>query len=107
MVLAGSEGALQQEELEAALRSVGGQGEALARVRLGLLTVERMLGVLMLRITDKEAAGRWAGRGGAWAGVRLGLLTVERMLGVLMLWITDKEAAGRLKGFIKSLTRDI
>ena len=70
MVLSGSEGTLQQEELEAALRSVGGQGEALARVRLGLLTVERMLGVFAL-------------------------------------WITDKEAAGGLKGFIKSLTRDI
>ena len=70
MVLSGSEGALQQEELEAALRSVGGQGEALARVRLGLLTVERMLDVLML-------------------------------------WISDKEAAGSLKGYVKSLTRDI
>jgi magnesium transporter len=57
MVLSGSGGTLQQEELEAALRSVGAQGEALARVRLGLLTVERMLGVVMFWIGDKGAAG--------------------------------------------------
>ncbi len=69
-VLSGSGGTLQQDELEAALRSVGGQGEALARVRLGLLTLERMLGVFTL-----------------WSG--------------------DKGAAGELKGYVKSLTRDI
>ncbi len=55
MVLSGSGGTLQQDELEAALRSVGGQGEALARVRLGLLTLERMLGVFTLWIGDKGA----------------------------------------------------
>jgi magnesium transporter len=40
--------ALSSEELAQALRATGRQGEILARVRLGLLTIERMLSVLSL-----------------------------------------------------------
>jgi len=47
-VYAGTAQELTQDELGQALRSTGRQGEDLARVRLGLLTVERMLSVWSL-----------------------------------------------------------
>lgn len=47
-VYAGSREALTPDELEEALRATGREGEVLARVRLGLLTVERMLSVFSL-----------------------------------------------------------
>ena len=50
--------AITPEELEGALRSVGREGEVVARVRLALLTIERMLSVLTLWIGDRgEAQG--------------------------------------------------
>jgi magnesium transporter len=47
-IYAGTERTLTQEELEGALKATGRQGEVLARVRLGLLTLERMLSVFAL-----------------------------------------------------------
>lgn len=55
-VYAGTSEALTQEELGEALRSTGRQGEVLARVRLGLLTVERMLSVWGLWSEDRPEA---------------------------------------------------
>ena len=52
-VYAGTRNVLTQEELEEALRATGRQGEDLARVRLGLLTVERMLSVWSLWSEDR------------------------------------------------------
>jgi len=52
-VYAGTRNVLTQEELEEALRATGRQGEDLARVRLGLLTVERMLSVWSLWFEDR------------------------------------------------------
>ncbi|MBP1807381.1 magnesium transporter CorA family protein [Rubellimicrobium aerolatum] len=56
-VYAGTNEALTSEELAEALRSTGRQGEMVARVRLGLLTVERMLSVFSLW-SDHGDAGR-------------------------------------------------
>ncbi|WP_037279063.1 magnesium transporter CorA family protein [Rubellimicrobium mesophilum] len=47
-IYAGTEQSLTQAELEQALKATGRQGEVLARVRLGLLTLERMLSVFGL-----------------------------------------------------------
>ncbi len=47
-VYAGAREALTTEELEEALRTTGRIGEDIARVRLGLLTIERMLSVFQL-----------------------------------------------------------
>jgi magnesium transporter len=47
-VYAGAREALTAEELENALRTIGRIGEDVARVRLGLLTLERMLSVFQL-----------------------------------------------------------
>jgi magnesium transporter len=55
-VYAGSSQPLTPAQLEEALRSVGREGEVLARVRLGLLTVERMLSVWGLWIEDRPEA---------------------------------------------------
>jgi magnesium transporter len=56
-VYAGTSEALTQEELGEALRTIGRQGEVLARVRLGLLTVERMLSVWSLW-SEERAEGK-------------------------------------------------
>ncbi len=53
-VYAGSSKPLLPDELEASLRSVGREGEVLARVRLGLLTVDRMLSVFTLWIEERH-----------------------------------------------------
>jgi magnesium transporter len=47
-VYAGTRHVLTPDELEGALRSTGREGEVIARVRLGLLSVERMLSVFLL-----------------------------------------------------------
>ncbi len=47
-VYAGTRNALTPPELEEALRGIGREGEVIARVRLGLLSVERMLSVFSL-----------------------------------------------------------
>lgn len=47
-VYAGTRQVIPPDELEEALRSTGREGEVLARVRLGLLTLERMLSVFGL-----------------------------------------------------------
>ena len=47
-IYAGSRQALTPDELEDALRSIGREGEVIARVRLGLLSMERMLSVFSL-----------------------------------------------------------
>lgn len=47
-VYAGSRQALSPDELEDALRSTGREGEVIARVRLGLLSMDRMLSVFSL-----------------------------------------------------------
>jgi magnesium transporter len=57
-VYAGTAQELTQEELGEALRTTGRQGEVLARVRLGLLTVERMLSVWGLWSEDDHLDGR-------------------------------------------------
>ncbi|WP_210527201.1 magnesium transporter CorA family protein [Rubellimicrobium arenae] len=56
-VYAGTNEALTSDELEDALRSTGRQGEVVARVRLGLLTVERMLSVFSLWTDDRDQSG--------------------------------------------------
>jgi magnesium transporter len=55
-IYAGTERTLTQEELERALKATGRQGEVLARVRLGLLTLERMLSVFALWSDDRPDA---------------------------------------------------
>ncbi|TNC51948.1 magnesium transporter [Rubellimicrobium rubrum] len=56
-VYAGSSEPLTPAELEEALRAVGRQGEVLARVRLGLLTTERMLSVFGLWMEERKDLG--------------------------------------------------
>jgi magnesium transporter len=55
-VYASTREALSQEELEESLRGIGRLGEDLARVRLGLLTMERMLSVFQLWNEDRPEA---------------------------------------------------
>jgi magnesium transporter len=55
-VYAGNSEPLTPEELEGALRSVGREGEVVARVRLALLTLERMLSVFTLWVGDRPDA---------------------------------------------------
>ncbi|TNC72945.1 magnesium transporter CorA family protein [Rubellimicrobium roseum] len=56
-VYAGSSEPLTSAELEEALRAVGREGEVLARVRLGLLTMERMLSVFGLWRAEQNEHG--------------------------------------------------
>jgi magnesium transporter len=56
-VYAGAGRPLGAEALEEALRAIGREGEVLARVRLGLLTVERMLSVWGLWMDERGEAG--------------------------------------------------
>ena len=55
-VYAGAREALTPDELEEALRSIGREGETLARVRLGLLSVERMLSFFLLWSEQRPGA---------------------------------------------------
>ena len=52
--LFGDAAARKPDHLQASLVAIGRQGEVLARVRLGLLTLERMLSVYMLWVDDKR-----------------------------------------------------
>lgn len=63
-VYAGAREALTPAELEEALRGTGREGEVIARVRLALLSVERMLSVFSLW-TVERSDGRSEGRGDA------------------------------------------
>lgn len=69
-VYAGTQEELSAEELKEALRSIGRQGEVLARVRLGILTVDLMLSMFSL-------------------------------------WSQGESDAEHLKGFVKTLARDL
>jgi len=52
--LFGEEQARRPDQLQVLLVAIGRQGEVLARVRLGLVTLERMLSVYMLWVDDKR-----------------------------------------------------
>jgi magnesium transporter len=69
-VYAGAREELSADELEEALRAIGRQGELLARVRLGILTVDLMLAMFSL-------------------------------------WGDGREGGESLKGFVKTLARDL